>query len=487
MGLFVGLDVGTTSVSAVVLDADTSRLVAALSLPHAAGRAGAIPGRAELDLDALWSAAQNALGEVVAAAGGRVDVAALGVTGQMHGLALVRPNGTPVSPAITWQDQRATERDESGATYLERFVSQAGGPAAFERMGALPAIGYLGLSLYWLRRRGLLPAPPVTACLIPDAIVTRLTGGTPVTDPTDAASTGLYDVAAGAWDTELLHRLGIPQGLLAPVRASGEVAGGLRHEVADRVGLPAGLPVAVAIGDNQASFIGSVKDAARSLLVNIGTGAQVSALVDTFAREPGLEARPFPGGRYLLVGAGLYGGASYALLRDLFRQIGRAFFGARGDEGLYERMNQLADEVPPGSDGLRCVPLFSGTRVDPTVRGSFTGLSPRNLTPGHLARALLEGVADQLHALYNAMRPLAGPRTDLVGAGNAIARNALLARILAARFGLPLHLPAFDEAAAVGAALVAATTVGTIRDIDAAMASTLRYRSTVGPEPWGQV
>lgn len=484
MALFLGLDVGTTSVSVALFDADASRLVAARSLPHGAGRAGTLSGRAELDLGALWDAAVGALGEVAAEARGHGDVGALGVTGQMHGLALVQPGGAPVAPAITWQDQRATERDEAGATYLERFVSEAGGPAAFERMGALPATGYLGPSLYWLHRHNLIPAPPVTACLIPDAIVARLTGASPVTDATDAASTGLYDVAAGAWDLELLRRLGLPEGLLAPVRAWGEIAGWLRPEVAGRVGLRAGLPVSVAIGDNQASFIGSVRDAARSLLINIGTGAQVSTLLDTFAstRGPGLEVRPFSAGRYLLVGAGLYGGASYALLRDLVRGIGEVFFGAQGDEGLYDHMNRLAAAVPAGSDGLRCLPLFSGTRVDPSARGSFTGIGTHNLTLGHLARALLEGIADQLGALYDAMRPLAGARSELVGAGNTIMRNALLARILATRFGLPLHLPAFDEPAAVGAALVAATAVGAFSDIDAAMARALYYRATVRPE-----
>jgi len=476
-----GLDVGTTSVSAVLLEAEAARLVAARTVPHGAARAGEVAGRAELDLDVLWRMALETLAEVAADAEGGDIVGALGVTGQMHGLAFVRPDGTPVGRAITWQDQRATERDETGATYLEQFVTAAGGPAAFHDTGALPATGYLGPSLYWLHRRGNPPSPPVTACGIPDAIVARLTGGPAVTDPTNAASTGLYNVAGARWAYDLVDLLGIPPVLLTPVRPSGVVAGGLRGDLARILGLPGGLPVAVAIGDNQASFIGSVRDVESSLLVNIGTGAQVSALVGAFARGPGFEVRPFPGGRYLLVGAGLYGGASYALLRDLYRQVGADLFGAQRDEELYERMNALAARVPPGSDGLCCLPSFSGTRVDPAIRGSFTGVSAHNLTPGHLARAVLEGVSNQLYALYEAMRPLTGPRADLVGAGNAIAQNGLLAHILASRFSLPLHLPAFDEAAAVGAALVAATAVGAYPSIDEAMANTLRYRATVDP------
>jgi len=484
VALFLGADVGTTSVSAVLLATDARRVIAAHSVPHDARRAGTRPGRAELDLEALWHAVLAAL-EMVVGAAGATSVAGIGVTGQMHGLALLRPDGMPLAPAITWQDQRACERDEVGDTYLARYVREAGGPEAFARTGGVPATGYLGPSLYWLSREGLLPTSPAVACLIPDAIVARLTGGPPVTDPSDAASTGLFDVVSGAWDQGLIARLGLPASLLAPVRPSGEVAGGLRDDVARRLGLAAGTPVAVAIGDNQASYIGSVRAASRGLLINIGTGAQISAWSERFVRARGLEARPFPGAGYLLVGAGLYGGESYALLRDLFRRVGRAFFGARGDEALYDAMNRLAAEAPPGSDGLRCVPLFSGTRDDAAVRGAFEGVSGENLTPGHLARAVLEGVAEQLHALSVAVTTQSGPRPEVVGAGNAIARNPLLARILAMLFGAALRLPAFEEPAAVGAALLAATAVGAYPDVVAAMDGFVRYAGTVAPEEPG--
>ena len=99
MGLFVGLDVGTTSVSAVALDADAARVVAAVSRPHGAGRTGAVAGRAELDVDALWEVTQGVLAAVAADVGDRRAIGALGVTGQMHGLALVGSDGTPVAPS----------------------------------------------------------------------------------------------------------------------------------------------------------------------------------------------------------------------------------------------------------------------------------------------------------------------------------------------------------------------------------------------------
>ena len=472
MPLYVGLDVGTTTLSTVILDAQTGVLRAHHTVAHdaeATSPADKARGRAELDLVRLHSQILCALAETVSLVGDeRAHVRGIGVTGQMHGLALLGAENRPLGPAITWQDRRAQEQIPGGReTYLERFLSLAGGPPAFERMGCLPATGYLGVTLFWLKLNGRLPPPPATACFIPDAAVSFLTGQPPCTDPTNGGSSSVMDIVAREWAWPLIEHLGLPRELFPPVRESGERAGELRPELAREVGLPQGTPVYVALGDNQASFLGSVREPGNSLLINMGTGSQLSALAERFQRLPGLDVRYFPGGKYLLVGAGLFGGRSYSYLRELFRQVGAAFFGGRGDEELYEEMNRLAAQVPPGADGLRCSPLFTGTRADPTLRGSLTGITPENLTPGHLTRALLEGMAEGFYAFYEQMRPLLGPRTQLIGSGNGIRRNPLLAQILAERFEMPLHIPALEEEAAVGAAVLAGV----------ARASILRYET----------
>ena len=183
-----------------------------------------------------------------------------------------------------------------------RFISDAGGSEAFGNTGCLPAAGFLGPSLYWLGLQEALPELPVTACFIPDAVVSFLTGATAVCEPTLAASSGIFDIRANRWDSTLLERLKLPARLFPPVGRAGDVVGGLRPEVAEAIGLAAGTPVTVALGDNQASFIGSAPEPARSLLLNVGTGGQISARTDSFYFIPGLENRPFPGGQYLLIG-----------------------------------------------------------------------------------------------------------------------------------------------------------------------------------------
>ncbi len=481
MSLYIGLDLGTTNLGAVALDVDTGKLWARATVPMTAYNPTP-PGRVEIGLPELEGLLVRTLSEVAAQVPAG-EVRGIGVTGQMHGVALLDRQARPLGPAVNWQDTRVLDTPaDGGENLLQQFIRQAGGPAAFEPMGCLPAAGYMGTTLYWFARQGALPSTMgAVACLIPDAAVALLTGRPPCTDPTDGGSSGLLDLAAGDWAWEVIDRLGLPRGLFPEIRTPGAPYASLRAEVAALAGLRGDTSVHVALGDNQASFIGSVGRAEGTLLLNVGTGAQISALADRFDRLPGLDTRAFPEGRFLLVGAGLFGGRTLAYLRDLFRQVGQAFYGGRGDEELYNAMVALAECVAPGSDGLRCVPTFTGTRLDASVRAEFSGLSPANFTPGHMVRALLEGMAESFYGFYREMSALIAPPERLVGSGNGIARNRLFARILARRFGLPLYLPALNEEAAVGAALLAAVGAGEISSLAEAMGR-LEYAGVVQPE-----
>jgi len=275
---------------------------------------------------------------------------------------------------------------------------------------------------------------------------------------------------------DFVHGLGLDSNALPTIVDSGALAGKLDVRYASATGLPAGLPVYAACGDNQASFAGSVADYAASLLINVGTGGQVSANVPEAVPAGELEARPFMDGSDLMVGAGLVGGRSYAWLRDFFRQIGDAFFGQAGETELYDKMNQLASQVPPGSDGLHCEPLFTGTRTEPDRRGIWKGVGTANFTPGHVARALLEGLASQFLELYQQMEALdVGNRTKLVGAGNGIRKNALLRTILQDSFEMRMVIPKHKEEAAFGAALLAAVGGGRFETLPEA-STIIRYQ-----------
>jgi sugar (pentulose or hexulose) kinase len=305
-----------------------------------------------------------------------------------------------------------------------------------------------------------------------------------VTDATSAASSGLLDISRGDWDRPLIERLGLPATILPALYPAGEPYGQLAASAAGATGLAAGLPVCVGLGDNQASFYGSVVDLDDTILVNVGTGGQVAAYSKRFVYSADLETRPFPGG-YLLVSAGLCGGRTYALLERFFRQVGDMTGSGVPIPPLYEAMNGLAGNVARGAAGMRCEPLFSGTRRSPELRGAFTCISAENFTPAHMTRALLEGMAAVfLRGRREIETVLGKPRGHLVGAGNGMRENTVLARIVSDEFGMPLDMTNHREEAAFGAALVASVGLGILPSREAA-AKLIRYQDYGGSSDSG--
>lgn len=471
---FLGLDVGTTTVTAVVVDVETGAVVTVQSAANDAevtSNADKRKGRSEWQAERMMQVAYGVIKKAVAECGG---VDGVGVTGQMHGMVLVDAQHQAVGPLIGWQDRRGMDGLVDGETYVDQMRKVSEDVGAFAH-GCRPHPGYLGTTLFWLLKNDHL-LDGTMASFVPDYAVSQLTGSRPVTDATNAAGSGLFDVVDRVWRTDLIDHLGLSVDCLPRVLDSGSSAGGVTKAVADATGLRVGTPVCVACGDNQASFLGSVGDLENSVLVNVGTGGQVSVHVPQARPGDELEARPFVDGGFLLVGAGLVGGRSYAWLRDFFREIGKAFFGGVGDEDLYEAMNRLAEQVEPGSDGLVCEPLFTGTRREPNRRGVWSGVGTANFSPGHMARALLEGLTEQFVRLYGEMKQMGvQERTQLIGAGNGIRKNALLRHIVAEAFGLTMQVPVHTEEAAYGAALMGAVRAGVFEDVKA-VGKVIRYQ-----------
>ena len=271
----LGLDIGTTTVSAVVVE--EGKVLSALTLKNGSFIDTGKPWEKIQDPAYIRTTALQAVRELLEQ---HPDVARIGITGQMHGIVYLDAAGEPVSPLYTWQDGRGDQRTESGETYA----------AALNRItGYAVATGYGLVTHYYNLKNGLVPEDAVVFSTIHDYIAMLLAGlTTPVTEASDAASFGLFDVEKGCFDPEALEKAGIPADLLPKLAAQ------------PCIGYHQGrIPVYVAIGDNQASFLGATGGRTDAMLINVGTGSQFSAYTLRHMACPGLETRPFPGGGYL--------------------------------------------------------------------------------------------------------------------------------------------------------------------------------------------
>lgn len=241
-----------------------------------------------------------------------------------------------------------------------------------------------------------------------------------------------------------------------------------------------GIPVAVSQGDNQASVIGSVQDLEDTVLINIGTGSQVSVGTKLFFDCEGtIELRPCTGDSYICVGSGLCGGRAYAMLEQFYREVSGA------DEPRYDFMLAQAQDYLDkyGMDAAWQVETtFSGTRDDPSRRGSIAGIGAENFHPGAFTLGMIRGMLEELYASYEEICLKIGRRPGrMVGSGNGLRRNPLMQRMAGEMFGLELVVPVHQEEDAFGAApcaMAAAGRTGSLREAQAR----IRYIGDEGME-----
>jgi len=279
-----------------------------------------------------------------------------------------------------------------------------------------------------------------------DYVVMNLTGRTsPLTDYTNGASLGFFNHQQRQFDKAALQRVGIDPGILPELNDAGS-----------RVGYYDQIPVFAAVGDNQASFIGSIQDKDSSIHITIGTSSQISVYSDAYVSVKGLDTRPFPGGGYILVGAGLCGGQSLELLKLFFEQSIKLFVNGEDSEiGFYETLNSLSP-LDENEEELVVHTLFNGTRMDPSAKGSILQISADNFSPQNLMLGFVRGICCELYNHYQSIPDyLKKNKIKIVGSGNALGKNKLLSSVLEKTFRLPVQRSPYSEEAALGAAFLA--------------------------------
>ncbi len=420
--MFLGLDIGTTSVCAVVLNGQGEVLFTATESNsfQSAGK----NGERIQDVEKIYALCEKLYQQ----ARQNFSLAAIGVSGQMHGIVYVDCDGNAVSPLYSWQDGRG-DLPFGSSTYAKTLSALSGHKIA---------TGYGCCSLFYDTVNGKIPEKASCFCTVGDYVAMRLARqNKPLLNATNAASIGLYSLQRRGWDFSAIEQAGLDKKLFPATTQTAEALG----KTAD------GVTVYAAIGDNQASVYGSTKTD-DFLLVNVGTGSQISLLTDRIYAVDGLETRPYFDEKYLLIGSALCGGYSYKLLKDFFSSVA-------GKEIPYSQMNEWAKQAL-NADLPLTSPLFRGTRENPSLRASVTGITDSNFNAPALAASVLKGISGELAAFYKKAEKVVGKRTTLVASGNAVRMNPVLQTILTEEYALPLSIPAHKEEAAFGAALLCA-------------------------------
>jgi xylulokinase len=471
----LGLDVGTTG-SRALLIAEDGRLLAEATQPHtpfASPRAG----WAEQDPDDWWRASRQAIGAAIADA--RVPpeaIRAVGLAGQMHGAVLLDAGHRVVRPALIWCDQRT-------AGQCDRLTAQVGRARLLE-LTLNPALtGFTLPKLLWVRDHEPEAWAQTRRVLLPkDYVRLRLTGEH-ATDVTDASGTLLFDVAARRWSPDMVAACDLPRGLLPAALESADVSGRVSAEGSRATGLAPGTPVVAGAGDQAANAVGIGIVRPGSVSATIGTSGVVFAATARPVADPHGRLHTFCHAmpdRWHVMGVTQAAGLSLRWFRETF---GVASGEADGTDP-YDALCEEAAVAGPGADGLLWAPYLMGERtphLDPEARGMLAGLAAHHRRP-HVIRAILEGVAFSLRDSLAILEDLSIPMSS-VRLGGGGARSPLWRQIQADVYGRPVDLPAVQEGAAYGAALLAGVGAGVWLSAEAASDAAIRIAERLDPDP----
>lgn len=436
---FLGIDLGTSSVKAVIVDLDGAVL----------GQAGCgyavkspRPGWSETDPQEWLQSTIAAVRTAVAGAG--ADVVAIGFSGQMHGIVVADASGVPLRPAMLWSDARATAQLNSYRAMPARIRVRLANPLS---------PGMAGPLLSWLHQHDFATYAAASWVLSPkDWLRAQLTGLFHA-EPSDASATLLYDLARDCWDLEVLDALQVDVGKLPPLLpGAGHVAGELTAAGAELLGLRAGIPVAAGAGDTAAAALGSRLVDSEVAQLTIGTGAQVIRPVAQFPED--LTPAPVTHLYRAATDTGWYRMAASLNAGSTLTWV-CTLLGASWPE-LYECAG-----LSPDDDAPLFLPHLHGERtpyLDPDMRGAWTGLAPRHRR-ADLLSAALEGVAFAVRDAADALLPDRHSLKELRLAGGGTTSPAWR-QMLADILEFPLTPIDIAAASGLGAAALARQAAG---------------------------
>ena len=466
---YLGIDVGTTAVKALIVDELGSVVGEAessldVSVPQ--------PGWAEQNPSDWWQGTITAVRAACAQARVR-EVDSIGLSGQMHSSVLLDKSDRVLRPAILWNDVRTTTQC--------RFITDRVGIDGLRRLVGNPALeGFTAPKLLWMRDEEPHLFEQARALLLPKDYVRLIMTGEKATEPSDAAGTLLFDVRRSRWSEEMVVALELDPSILPAVRGSSSVTGGLTAAAAEALGLKQGTPVVGGGADNAAAAVGSGVVEQGAMQTSIGTSGAVVAPIERPRVDPGMRIHSFNhaiADTWYLMGVVLSAGAALGW----FRQV---LSGPIGTPLTYDDLIAEAVGTPPGAEGLTFLPYLTGERTphaDSNARGAFVGMHTGHQR-GHLVRAVMEGVVFALRDSLELMRGLGVDATEAVAVGGG-ARSVVWRQMQADVLGVPVVTVAPSGGAAYGAAVLAAVSSGAFPSVREACQAWITPLNRMDPRP----
>jgi len=390
----LGIDIGTSACKAVLVDdSGAVRGVESASYPLSMPR----ENWSEQNPHDWVAGARQAVAALMSRAGA-VEVSAIGLSGQMHGLTALDAGHQVLRPAILWNDSRTTAE-------CAEITAAAGGLDALLKCTNNPMLtGYTGGKILWMRKHEPALYEKLAHALNPKDYLRLVLTGEIATEVSDASGTGLFDVAARKWCAPLLAKTGIDAAILPPCHESQTVSAQVSRSGAALFGLNAGIPVVGGGGDAVIQTLGSGVASPGALQTTIGTAGIVATPLAAPVDNPGGRLQIFCNvspHSWHCMGVSMNAGGALSWLRALL--AGGA--GASGGAPSFDELIAKAEQVAAGSDGLLFLPYLMGERCpwpNPDARGAFVGLRAGH-DDRHLIRSLLEGVVFALRDMHMLM------------------------------------------------------------------------------------
>ncbi|XP_044226634.1 sedoheptulokinase isoform X2 [Thunnus albacares] len=444
----LGLDVGTTSIKAVLLDSESRSVAASHSIPTTSDISDSSGIKAkEQDTVRIIDTLNRCVG--LLPRDKLQHVRSIGLSGQMHGVLFWKAksgcdwsNGDfftarDASQLITWQDGRCSSSFLSSLPQPDSHLSVA--------------TGFGCATILWPKFLEDFTA----AGTIQDYVVSMLCGldGCVMT-PQNAASWGFFNTSSNQWNTDILKGTGFPLHLLPQCVPSGGLAG---KTCSDWHGIPAGTPVGAAMGDFQCSVY-SCMSARTDAVLNISTSAQLTYAMPADFKPPdspqpasSISFFPYFDSSYLAVAASLNGGNVLATFVEMLTAWMKELGAELNEPCLYEKL--ICSALNQETSDLRVSPTILGERHNPLCLGQVTDISASNLSLGHVTRALCHGVLDNITSMMPAERLQQAGVSRIVGSGSALARNEVLRQEVERAFPQPV-VYGQNADSAVGVAMV---------------------------------